>query len=381
VSPVQFISLSEYEAGFIALGARPIGILAIGMMPVGVVAVGIAPAGLISFACGAGLGVLSMSCGVALGGVARAVGLAVGADAAAVGSELALAGRRPEPEVRTRPTVSMTVALARDGPSWIEATVDGDASLEPLGVPVLLDDEARDQARRLRSHPVHARVRRREPPPPGPQGYRQPALDEPRALHCDKLEDAAPTLDRPAQLWYLARLLVVAALVLGGLGYQMRERLAIVAMNLAEVRWSGRVVSAAGVALPPGRRCEVRARLRSDGHERLHAKLTVSCQGAPVLLSRSVRSGCRLEQYPADEGTRYGLRCRLARVPRHRDTDDDDRPERPGLNLDTLSPKAQALVYAEGPPAVRVLVAIDNPSQPVTGPPLLPPGVQHLDAL
>ncbi len=378
---MRLISFSEYEAGVLALGGTPFGIIAIGAMPVGIVAIGILPMGLVSFACGIGLGLVNFTCGVGIGAYVRAVGLALGGDAGAVGLGLGLAGERPSAEAPQRSTVAPEDALEARHACWVQTEVDGDGGLQGLGAPVELEEPAQAQALELRGKPVFAKVQAVHPDPARPGGYRKAARQAGPFFRCAELEDATARVPRGALAWYGARVLLVALVVLGILGHVARERLALTRMTrVVEATWQVRPVKSEGLHLEPDTRCVLATRLRSDGHERLHAELCLRC-GSLQLFKRQLRSDCSVEQQAVAGGHAYQLRCLAKRIASSVDDDGDHHPEQPGLELDTIAAQGRARVFTKEPPPMNVLLEVEPLSQPVAGEPLLTKGRTRLDAL
>ncbi|MBW2527068.1 MAG: hypothetical protein JRI23_23000 [Deltaproteobacteria bacterium] len=376
---MRLVSFSEYEAGVLALGGAPFGIVAIGAMPVGVIAVGILPVGLLSFACGAGLGLGCYTCGLGFGARVRAVGLAIGGDAAALGLQLGIASERPEPERPFRPTVDVDAALAADEPSWIECAVGPDGTLPGLPVPVEMSDAAARAATELAGHLAYAKLLVLRPPPPAEQGYRKSAKPEEPRVVCLDLEDATARRSAGALAWYWARMLFVAAIVLGVLGYVVPERIAITKMTrIVEAQWSARPAEVVGPPIADDARCVVTATMRSDGFQRLHADTLVRC-GSHLLFQLELRDGCTVEQAEALDSHTYRLRCFVKRRPRSEDSDGDVTPERPGLDLDTTQTPGRVRVWAKGPPQLDVKLQVDSLSAPVVGAPLLTGGRTRLE--
>jgi hypothetical protein len=114
--------------------------------------------------------------------------------------------------------------------------------------------------------------------------------------------------------------------------------------------------------------------MRSDGHERLHVDLSLTC-GSLLLVERQVRDGCTVVQL--DDGRAYDLRCNAERVP-PRESEDDVEPEVPGLMFDSIASPGSAAVQAHGPPPMHVELRVDSPSEAISGGPLLPVGVTEL---
>ena len=377
---MRLVSFSEYEAGVLAIGGAPFGIIAIGGFPVGVIAIGIVPMGLLSFACGAGLGIVNYTCGLGFGAYVRAVGAAIGGDAWAVGLNLPIAGERPTPEQAQRSTVGPTEVLASNRELWINGSIDFEGQLERMPWPVQMNDTVRQKARQLRNKVVYAKVRAVHPEPPAQQGYREAAETPDPHFVCSELADATPRTPMGAFVWYAARVALVAAVVVGVLGYVTRGRIELTKMTrVVEASWQARATGVQGTAIARDDHCRVETELRSDGERQLHADILVRC-GPHQLFNRQVRSGCRVEQIADDAGYRYRLRCAAARIAESEDSDGNVSPERPGLELDTIAEPARARVWEEGPPKVNVQLEVDALSEPVKGQPLLPAGVTKLNA-
>jgi hypothetical protein len=115
----------------------------------------------------------------------------------------------------------------------------------------------------------------------------------------------------PATNSYWIRMAIVAALVLLLSWPVTYERLAITHMDrVARAAWQAHPVNSEGIYIAPDSECRVDALMRSDGHERLHVDLSLTC-GSLLLVERHIRSGCTVVQL--DDGRAYDLRCNAER--------------------------------------------------------------------
>ncbi len=178
--------------------------------------------------------------------------------------------------------------------------------------------------------------------------------------------------------WYWSCMALVTAAVSVLLFDCGRERIAITKMNrVVDVTWKARPAKSEGLFIAPETECRVEGRLRSDGVERLHARLRVIC-GSLELVERRIRSGCELAQIEVEEGHAYALRCEASRIAAT--TGEDSSPEVPGLVFDTLESPGRARIHAVGPPPMNVELEVDAPGQAVSevdgADSLLEPGVR-----
>lgn len=174
-----------------------------------------------------------------------------------------------------------------------------------------------------------------------------------------------------SSLWYWARVVLVAAVVLFAVGMVARPRLGLTRMSrVVDAEWTARPEITEGLYLAPETECQVRAHMRSDGERRLHADVVVRC-GSLELVRREIRSGCDVRQQQRDGGTVYDLACAAERVAES-SGEDSSYPEQPGLELSTFGESGgRARVFAQGPPPMNVVLTVDSPSQRVVGEPLL----------
>lgn len=181
--------------------------------------------------------------------------------------------------------------------------------------------------------------------------------------------------DLPREKPYWIGMAIVSALVLALLWPIASERLAVTRMDrVARAVWLAHPSSSEGIYVAPDSECRIDALMRSDGRERVHVDMSLTC-GSLVLVERQVRSGCTVVQL--DDGSAYDLRCNAERIPR-RENEDDVEPEVPGLSFDSLASPGSITMEAEGPPPMRVQLRVDSPSEAVSGGPLLPEGVTEL---
>lgn len=174
---------------------------------------------------------------------------------------------------------------------------------------------------------------------------------------------------------YWVRMGIAAALVLLLLSPIAYERLAVTHMDrVVRAAWRVHPSKSEGIYLAPDSDCRVDALLRSDGHQRLHVDLSLTC-GSLLLAERQLRSGCTVVQH--DDGRAYDLRCIAERIP-PRENDDDVEPEVPGLSFDSIASPGRASVEAHGPPPMFVELRVEAPSQAFSGGPLLTDGVTEL---
>jgi hypothetical protein len=174
---------------------------------------------------------------------------------------------------------------------------------------------------------------------------------------------------------YWVRMGIVAALVLLLLWPVAAERLAVTRMDrVARAVWQAHPSKSEGLYIAPDSECRVDALMRSDGAERLHVDLSLTC-GSLLLAERQLRSGCTVAQ--RDDGRAYDLRCNAERIP-PRETEDEVEPELPGLAFDSLATPGRVVVHADGPPPMRVELRVDSPSEAISGGPLLAEGVTEL---
>lgn len=174
---------------------------------------------------------------------------------------------------------------------------------------------------------------------------------------------------------YWIRMGIVAALVLLLLSPVSYERLAVTNMDrVARAVWRAYPSKSEGIYVAPDSECRVDALMRSDGTERLHVDLSLTC-GSLLLAERQLRTGCTVVQL--DEGRAYDLRCNAERIP-PRENEDDVEPEVPGLRLDSIASPGSAEVQADGPPPMHLELRVDAPSQAISGGPLLADGVAEL---
>jgi hypothetical protein len=174
---------------------------------------------------------------------------------------------------------------------------------------------------------------------------------------------------------YWIRMGLVAALVLLLLWPVTDERLAVTHMDrVVRAVWRAHPSKSEGIFIAPDSECRVDALMRSDGDERLHVDLSLTC-GSLRLAERQLRSGCTVVQ--RDDGRAYDLRCNAERIPA-RETEDDVKPELPGLAFDSLASPGSVVVQADGPPPMRVELRVDSPSEAISGGPLLDEGVTEL---
>ncbi|MCH9687908.1 MAG: hypothetical protein K0V04_41140 [Deltaproteobacteria bacterium] len=171
--------------------------------------------------------------------------------------------------------------------------------------------------------------------------------------------------------WYRVCFGLVAAAVVLCLYYVGKERIAVTNMTrVVDVTWHARPAKSEGIYIEPQTECRIAGQLRSDGVERIHARLRVDC-GSLKLVERSIRSGCSVEQVDVEGGTAYRLRCTADRVAA-RENDDKVTPEVPGLIFDTLASEGRARVHAHGPPPMNIELHVDALSDVVVAEPLLP---------
>lgn len=175
--------------------------------------------------------------------------------------------------------------------------------------------------------------------------------------------------------WYWTCMALVTAAVSMLLFQIGQERIAITRMSrIVEVTWSARPTKSEGIYIEPQTACRIHGLLRSDGIERLHARLRVSC-GSLELVERHIRSGCTVQQVAVAGGHAYRLACARDRVAASED-DDDVTPELPGLVFDTLESPGRARVYAHGPPPMNIELQVTSPSEVIDSHPLLLPGAR-----
>lgn len=174
---------------------------------------------------------------------------------------------------------------------------------------------------------------------------------------------------------YRVRMGIAAALVLLLLWPVTRERLAVTHMDrVVRAAWRAYPSKSEGIYIAPDSECRADALMRSDGHERLHVDLSLTC-GSLLLAERQLRSGCTVVQH--DDGRAYDLRCSAERIP-PRESEDDVEPEVPGLWFDSIASPGRAGVEAHGPPPMRVELRVDSQTQAVSGGPLLADRVTEL---
>jgi hypothetical protein len=174
---------------------------------------------------------------------------------------------------------------------------------------------------------------------------------------------------------YWVRVGIVVALVMLLMWPIASERVAVTKMDrVARAAWRVHPITSEGIYVAPDSECRVDALMRSDGRERLHVDLSLTC-GSLLLVERHVRSGCTVVQL--DGGRAYGLRCVAERIPQ-RESEDDIEPEVPGLAFDSIASPGTATLNAEGPPPMLVQLRVDSPSEAVSGGPLLPEGTTEL---
>ena len=187
------------------------------------------------------------------------------------------------------------------------------------------------------------------------------------------LSDEADRVVSPRSYW--TRMGIVAALVLLAVWPIASERIAVTHMDrVVRAVWRAHPTSSEGIYLAPESECRVDALMRSDGSERLHVDLSLTC-GSLLIAERQLRNGCTVRQL--DEGRAYDLRCNAERIPEH-ETEDETVPEVPGLLFDSIASPGSAEVVAEGPPPMRVQLRVDSPSEAISGGPLLAEGVTEL---
>jgi hypothetical protein len=174
---------------------------------------------------------------------------------------------------------------------------------------------------------------------------------------------------------YWARTGIVAALVLMLLSPVASERLAVTHMDrIVRAAWRAYPAKSEGIYIAPDSECRVDALMRSDGHQRLHVDVSLTC-GSLLLVERRLRSGCTVLQH--DDGRAYDLRCSAERIP-PRESEDDVEPEVPGLWFDSIAAPGRAGAEAQGPPPMFVELRVEAPSQAVSSGPLLADGVTEL---
>ena len=175
--------------------------------------------------------------------------------------------------------------------------------------------------------------------------------------------------------WYWTCMALVTAAVSMLLFHISQERIAIAGMSrVVEVTWSARPTKSEGIYTEPQTECRIHGLLRSDGIERLHVRLRVSC-GSLELVERHIRSGCAVQQVAVEGGHAYRLACARDRVAASED-DDEVTPEQPGLVFDTLESPGRARVYAHGPPPMNIELEVSSPSEVIDSDPLLLPGAR-----
>jgi hypothetical protein len=184
--------------------------------------------------------------------------------------------------------------------------------------------------------------------------------------------------ERPVELStnsYWTRMAIAAALVLLVLWPITRERLAVTHMDrVVRAAWRAYPSTSQGLYIAPDSECRVDALMRSDGRERLHVDLSLTC-GSQVLDERQIRSGCTVVQL--DDGRAYDLRCNAERIPAH-STEDEDVPEVPKLWFDSIASPGSAGIEGRDPPPKLVQLRVDSPSEAISGGPLLADGVTEL---
>jgi hypothetical protein len=174
---------------------------------------------------------------------------------------------------------------------------------------------------------------------------------------------------------YWTRMGIVAAVVLLLLWPVAHERLAVTHMDrVVRAAWRAHPSKSEGLYIAPESECRVDALMRSDGHERLHVDLSLTC-GSLLLVERQLRDGCTVVQL--DDGRAYDLRCNAERIP-PRESEDDVEPEVPGFAFDSIASPGRAVVQAHGPPPMHVELRVDSPSEAISGGPLLLDGVTEL---
>jgi hypothetical protein len=175
---------------------------------------------------------------------------------------------------------------------------------------------------------------------------------------------------------YWVRMAIAAALVLALLWPVTHERLAVTHMDrVVRVAWRAHLSKSEGIYIAPDSECRADALMRSDGHQRLHVDLSLTC-GSLLLVERQIRTGCTVVQH--DDGRAYDLRCSAERIP-PRESEDDVEPEVAGLWFDSIAAPGRAGAEAHGPPPMFVELRIESPSQTIDGGgPLLADGVTEL---
>jgi hypothetical protein len=174
---------------------------------------------------------------------------------------------------------------------------------------------------------------------------------------------------------YWVRVGIVAALVLLLMSPVVVERIAVTHMDrVVRAVWRAHPASSEGIYIAPETECRVDALMRSDGSERLHVDMSLTC-GSLLLVERHLRSGCTVVQ--RDGGRAYDLRCDAERIPEH-ESEDDVVPEVPGLSFDSIASPGRAVMQSEGPPPMLVQLRVDSPSEAISGGPLLVEGVAEL---